>query len=128
MAGILLDTHILFWALANPSKLSSAQKHAIQSISKRYVSATSIYEMGQKIRIGKWPEAEDVWKELNATLAEANTQILPVDLNIARRAAELNWRNRDPFDRMIVATSLVHDLKLVSSDRAFIDLPNEVIR
>ena len=42
--------------------------------------------------------------------------ILPVTPAIALRAAQLDWSNRDPGDRHIVATAIEHRLPLITID------------
>ncbi len=46
-------------------------------------------------------------------------RILPLDLTpqIAVVAADLQWDNRDPADRIIVATAIIHEAPVVTRDR-----------
>ncbi len=49
---VLLDTHLLLWALGSPSKLSRKARQRIDS-SEVYVSAASIWEISIKHALGK---------------------------------------------------------------------------
>ncbi len=49
---ILLDTHVLLWALGEPNKLSLAVRKQIDETDV-YVSAASIWEIGIKSALGK---------------------------------------------------------------------------
>ena len=49
---VLIDTHLLLWALSAPSKLSKLARAMIDT-SEVYVSAASIWEIGIKSALGK---------------------------------------------------------------------------
>jgi len=56
---------------------------------------------------------------LTEALANSGVESLPVTCEIANRAATLSEIHRDPADRIIIATALVHDVKLASLDSVF---------
>ena len=56
-------------------------------------------------------------------LAEQGGITAPLTNDAALLAARFEWPHRDPFDRMLAATALEHDLFLISKDRAFSTLP-----
>lgn len=60
---------------------------------------------------------------LTQALEPAGIELLPVTPGIAARAAELTELHRDPFDRLIIATALVHDARLASVDGTFTRYP-----
>jgi PIN domain nuclease of toxin-antitoxin system len=43
----------------------------------------------------------------------------PIDLETIHRTSELPVYHQDPFDRLLLAQSAVHDLRIVTSDPAF---------
>lgn len=51
--------------------------------------------------------------------AEGDIQVLPVDRPIAIKASQLPEHHRDPADRIIIATALIHEASLVSLDSVF---------
>jgi PIN domain nuclease of toxin-antitoxin system len=114
---IVLDTHAWLWWWAEGDDLSQAARHAIESADAIGITAISCWEVGmlaKKRRIHLDVPAP-VWVE--ETLAVA--RILPLDLTpeIAVAAADLEWDNGDPADRIIVATAIIHDAALVTRDR-----------
>jgi PIN domain nuclease of toxin-antitoxin system len=46
----------------------------------------------------------------------AHLELLPVTAAIWARSVELRWDNRDPADRVIVATASLNDLPIVTKD------------
>ena len=50
---MLLDTHVLVWAMLAPDHLSSRARHALAGSTERVVSAASLYEITYKARLGK---------------------------------------------------------------------------
>lgn len=90
------------------------------------LSAVSLFEINQKVRIGKLDmPAFDAARI--AILRARGLGILPIDAEIMASAATMAWTHagrdhRDPFDRMIAATALVLAVPVVTSDAAFRDL------
>lgn len=91
----------------------------IDAVDMVIVSAVSLYEIGQKLRAGKWPEMEPYRHELIPVVARMGGQVAVVDGQIAEIAATLDWPHRDPFDRIIAATSILTGHRLISADPAF---------
>ncbi|MEX6775747.1 PIN domain-containing protein [Limnospira fusiformis] len=63
----------------------------------------------------KFPETSDRL----AIALEGDIQVLPVDRPIAIKASQLPEHHRDPADRIIIATALIHEASLVSLDSVF---------
>ena len=99
--------------------LSDAARNAIESAEAVYVSPISFFEIGQKVRIGKWPEMEAMVDELPAILVEQGGITAPFTPQICLRASLWDWAHRDPFDRLIAATAEVSELTLISRDGMF---------
>ena len=121
MTSILLDTHTWVWSFANDALLSSRARTAIREADTVYVSPISFFEIGQKVRTGRWPEMQGRVKELPAILKEQGGSIATLTPEICLNASTMNWEHRDPFDRLIVSTALALDVALVSKDSAFED-------
>lgn len=105
MSAVLLDTHAWVWSFAEDGLLSDAARNAIESAEAVYVSPISFFEIGQKVRIGKWPEMEAMVDELPAILVEQGGITAPFTPQICLRASLWDWAHRDPFDRLIAATA-----------------------
>jgi len=109
---VLLDTHLLLWALSQPSKLSPATRKQIVA-AEVYVSAASIWEISIKSALGKLAaKAGDVL----AGIEPAGFSILPITGEHAAKVAELPMLHKDPFDRMLVAQASVEPMLLLTND------------
>jgi len=114
---ILLDTHVLAWALLTPERLSQAATGGLVTSSKRMVSAASLYEMSFKAGLGKWHEIEAFVKnDIPTELEVLEIDVLPATGEIMQLAGGFDWAHRDPFDRLIVATAISHGIDLISAD------------
>lgn len=117
--GILLDTHVWAWSMSNSARLSRPAHLAIAEAELRAVSPVSVFEIAQKVRLGKWQEMEALVPTLVAAVAEQSAFWADVTPDIAHLAGMLDWPHRDPFDRLIAATALVNGWVLVSADTSF---------
>ncbi|OYU17079.1 MAG: PIN domain nuclease [Rhodobacteraceae bacterium PARR1] len=123
MTALLLDTHAWVWSLMAPEMLSDAARSAILGADAVMVSPISFYEIGQKVRLGKWPEMLPHADRLDRLLAEQGGISAPFTPAIALHASLRDWAHRDPFDRMLASTAELAGLTLVSRDPVFGDLP-----
>jgi PIN domain nuclease of toxin-antitoxin system len=113
---LLLDAHVVLWALMDPDAIAAATREAIADPANDVlVSSASVWELAIKRANGKI--------QLPASLAEATDAVgfigLPVTVDDAERAASLPPHHKDPFDRMLIAQANRLDAVIVSRDRAF---------
>ena len=113
---LLLDTHLLLWALSMPDKLDAATRDLVEdSANEVLFSAASIWEIAIKARLGRAdftvrPEAI-VRAALDTGFGE-----LPVRAAVAARVADLPPHHRDPFDRLLVAQAMAEPVRLYTAD------------
>lgn len=112
--NILIDTHILLWALYKKTELSeTAQKLITEKDSIVYVSLASIWEIEIKHSIGKLNVfAFEVLKDSK----EANFKILSIKSEHILGLEELEYIHRDPFDRLLISQAQTEGMKLLTSD------------
>ena len=114
---VLLDTHTVLWATLNPSMLSSlATKIILDTANTLLVSSISAWEIANKVRIGKLPEAELLEKDFTRNMADAGYTLLPLGVEDALRAGRLVGDHCDPWDRTIAAQALALDIPVISID------------
>ncbi len=110
---LLLDTHALIWALAEPERLAEPARQAIEDPANEvFVSAASLWEIAIKCGDGKLQVPDDLERALFA----AGFQALDIRFPHVRRLRSLPMHHRDPFDRILVAQAQQEDLHLVTRD------------
>jgi PIN domain nuclease of toxin-antitoxin system len=125
---ILLDTHILLWALAQPDRLDEETRATIESGATEVLfSAASIWEIAVKAALGR---ADFSVKPAAIAQAALDTGFveLPIRSNAAALVAELPLLHRDPFDRVLVAQAIVEPATLYTADQHLIPYPQIVRR
>jgi PIN domain nuclease of toxin-antitoxin system len=121
LTAILLDTHAWAWSLTGDARLSQRAIAAIAGAEAVFVSPITFFEIGQKVRHGKWPEMQPFVNELPSLLEEQGGRVAVLEPETCLAAALLDWTHRDPFDRLLAATALSSGLPLVSTDAQFDD-------
>ena len=117
---ILIDTHGFLWWLAGNERLSGAARGVIDDPDNSVlVSAASAWEVTTKHRLGKLPGADIVAGDVLAAIQDHGFEPLAITVAHAERAGRLPGPHRDPFDRMLIAQSLAHDLPLLSNESLF---------
>jgi PIN domain nuclease of toxin-antitoxin system len=117
---ILLDTHALLWFLAGDEKLSSKALSTIEDPSTcKVVSIASAWEIVIKASLKRVDFGESAATFLQRELHTNGFEVLPIELSHVTRIEDLPMYHRDPFDRLLVAQSLVEGLPIVSVDGAF---------
>ncbi len=84
-----------------------------------FVSAATAWEIATKHRIGKLPDAEALALDIPGAIVQQKLEGLPVTVAEGMRAGELPGPLRDPFDRMLIAQALAHELVVVSNETLF---------
>jgi PIN domain nuclease of toxin-antitoxin system len=120
VAAILLDTHVVHWWSAEPKRVSTTARTALENADELVVAAISWYELAWLARheriaitvpLRSWLQglAEQL-RTIGVTPAIADTAVgLPASFP------------GDPADRLIYATAIEHGLDLVTKDRAIRD-------
>jgi len=113
---ILLDTHILIWAITTPERLEPPARAAILDAENEILfSAASIWEIAIKAALRRADfvaRPEIVTQEaLDIGFVE-----LPVRATTAARVADLPLLHRDPFDRLLIAQAIEEPAVLYTAD------------
>ncbi len=111
---VLLDTHLVIWALSEPDRLSDEAKNLINDAEQLFVSSASIWEMAIKSSLGKLEAG------LDAVTTELNRQgvvELAISWQHSRQVKLLPHYHRDPFDRLIVSQAICEPLVLLTHDK-----------
>ena len=117
---LLLDTHALIWWLADDAALSKIARDAIEDPdNEALVSAASAMEVVTRHRLGKLPEAALLAQSFEAIVRAEGLVPLPISLRHAALAGGLQISHKDPFDRFLMAQSLIEAIPLVTNEQIF---------
>lgn len=117
---LLLDTHTLLWFLAGHPSLSAPALAAINDpANERWLSPISLLEIAIKVRINKLRLIAPFGVLFPAQLAANRIRLWPIEASHCASMTTLSLHHRDPFDRLLAATTLIEGLTLVSADPAF---------
>lgn len=112
---LLLDTHILLWWVTGDRRLSKAIAHALETPDNDVaVSAASLWEIAIKRALGRIDVDLD---ELISAIAADGFSELPVRFAHTLEIQSLPRHHEDPFDRLLIAQSLVEGRRLVTTDQ-----------
>lgn len=117
---LLLDTHTLLWLVENDPQLSQTALHLlVDPDNDLLLSPVTYWELAIKISIRKYRLAEPLTDYIAEAIQLYGLSILPISVPHAAAIENLPHHHKDPFDRMLIAQSIVEDVALVSSDEAF---------
>lgn len=114
--NVLLDTHALIWWMLDNPRLSRRARAVIGDADAVFVSATSAMEMCTKHRLGKLADVALPATEFAERIAIAGPIEFPLTARHGQLAGNLLIANKDPFDRMLMAQSILDGLPLVSNE------------
>jgi PIN domain nuclease of toxin-antitoxin system len=121
---ILLDTHVFLWFINNDSKLSRDYLDVITDpIHDIYLSVVSVWEAAIKHSLGKLPLPSAATLFIpQQRIAHGIASIAVEEADIAVLAG-LPPLHRDPFDRIMIAQALRHDMIIATVDGAIRQYP-----
>ena len=113
---ILLDTHVLLWALASPRQLGKGGRAAIEDPANEVLfSAASIWEIAIKAALKK-ADFRVSPEEITVAAIESGFKELPVGSAAAARTATLPAHHRDPFDQLLIAQAITEPAVFYTAD------------
>lgn len=117
--SLLLDTHVVIWAMEENPRLSVEAITAFSDGSRAcFVSVASLWEMAIKASLGKLILPASWSDELLHRLTANAIQLLPIAPAHCAGVELLPMHHRDPFDRMLIAQGVHEQLSIVSADTA----------
>jgi PIN domain nuclease of toxin-antitoxin system len=113
---LLLDTHLLVWAMGEPERLPAGCAAMLEDPSNSLVfSVASLWELVIKQALGR-PDFNLEPSLLRQALLSGGWQELPIEASHALAVSQLPPLHRDPFDRLLLAQAQVEGLLLLTAD------------
>jgi PIN domain nuclease of toxin-antitoxin system len=113
---LLVDTHLLLWAAAKSRRLPKEARRLLEDKANEVLfSAASLWEIVIKAALRRSDFTVDV-SLLRPALTEMGFVELAVSGAHAEKLVSLPPVHKDPFDRMLIAQSLVETLVLLTND------------
>jgi PIN domain nuclease of toxin-antitoxin system len=116
---LLLDTHVFLWYISADPQLPGAFRDSIRDPgNEAYLSVASVWEAVIKYGLGKLPlpATPEVYLPRQRELHQITS--LLIDEATFIHLAQLPHLHRDPFDRILIAQALQHDLNVATVDDA----------
>jgi len=125
---ILLDTQVFLWYVTAHSSLPVAMSTAIKdSDNEVLLSGASVWEATIKYARGNLPLPEPAHSYLPRLRQQHGIRSLPIDEGAFGYLAQLPLLHRDPFDRLLIAQAVQHDLWLAAIDTAIRAYPVKLL-
>ncbi len=115
---IVLDTHVLVWLAGDRKRLSAGASEAIHSDGEPAISMASVQEIAYLATRGRLEMDRPTPTWIRDALNVHQVQVLAPTVSVALRAGSLDPDefHGDPADRLIYATAVEHDARLVTAD------------
>lgn len=125
---LLLDTHLLLWAAGSPDRLPAEALHLLADPQNELLfSAASMWEIVIKQSLGREDFQADA-RVLRRGLLDNGYAELMITSEHAVAIASLPPIHKDPFDRVLVAQSMVEGITLLTADSRVAQYPGPVRR
>lgn len=115
---VLLDSNVLVWMFLERTKLT---RRAIEipedDKNEFFVSRTSFWELSATVAAGRLKMPGDSIQYLMDQVAKAPIIVLELEDRYILRTQTLSYHHSDPFDRILVAQALEHDLTIMTADK-----------
>jgi PIN domain nuclease of toxin-antitoxin system len=112
----ILDTHTIIWFLNDDDKLSKTADNTITSKNnKNFVSIVSLWELAIKINLNKF-KFDGGFSAFLELINKNGFEILPLKCKHIHGLFELPFIHKDPFDRILISTSIAEKMPLITAD------------
>lgn len=123
---LLVDTHLLIWAAGFPERMSvEAHELIADTGNDLFFSAASLWEVAIKSSLGRDDFAVDA-RLLRRGLLDNGYGELPVSSEHTVAIDGLAPIHKDPFDRLLVAQSMVEGITLLTADDTVAQYPGPI--
>lgn len=124
----LLDSGVWLWTIASPEKINSRAYEILNDKNNEvYFSAVSSWELSIKAGNRKLQLPSPPEQCIPAFMAKQGLVPLAISHRHSVRVFDLPAHHRDPFDRLLIAQSIVEEMTILTNDRAFEKYPVQIV-
>lgn len=120
MAGrrmIVLDTHAWIYFVDDPKRLGKDAKRVLTRADRIGLAAVSLWELALLVEKRRLVLDRELLSWLEAALGDPRLELLPLTPAVVATAHQIRGAlDGDPGDRLITATALVENARLVTKD------------
>lgn len=125
--NLLFDTHVFIWWADESAKLKASITTALEDENNRlFLSDASIWEMQIKVQLGKIDLKLPLKALIESQQQENEVEILHITTNHILELENLPFHHKDPFDRILIAQSIVEGLTVITVDPEFRAYPVKI--
>jgi PIN domain nuclease of toxin-antitoxin system len=118
--NLLLDTHAFLWHYSGTAGLSQDVKKLTESPENQlFLSIASLWEISIKNSLGKL----ELNTQLDVFFADIDLKgynLLSINTMHILQSSAMPFHHRDPFDRLIIAQSIVESMPVITKDPLFL--------
>jgi PIN domain nuclease of toxin-antitoxin system len=118
---ILLDTCAVIWDALDPNQISARARKAIDRADQHNalaISDISIWEIAMLVKKGRIEIDTSAAHFVDLFLQSRNVAVIQISPEIAELSTHFGADvSNDPADRLIAATSIIHNAQLVTADK-----------
>ncbi|MFA6569166.1 MAG: type II toxin-antitoxin system VapC family toxin [Victivallales bacterium] len=120
---ILLDTHVLIWAVEKPEELGKNSKGLLEDGKNEiFISPVSTLEIAQLINSGRIELNQTLNSWIKKVLRNLKVETVPFTHETAETAYRMQEPfHKDPADRILVATAVLENLSLMTADERILN-------
>ena len=117
---LLLDTHTFIWYVTDNSRLSNQVLELINDEDNQILlSIASLWEIAIKQSLGKLSFNQQFEIFITQQLNFNDFILLDIKVSHLAQVSILPLHHRDPFDRLLIAQSIVESVPILSADTIF---------
>lgn len=117
---IFLDTHVVIWRALEPEKIPTKVRHALEQEEKLRplrICEVSLFEIAMLMKRGRLNTGMNYLEFMDLILTGHKYSVTGINPEIAALAVDFSDQvNKDPADRIILATTIHHKGRLVTAD------------
>lgn len=125
---LLFDTHSFIWWADEPIKLSPTALAALEDENNHlFLSDAGIWEMQIKVQLGKMKLKLPLPDLIESQKRNNDVEILHITTEHILALDNLPFHHKDPFDRLLIAQSIVENFTIVTLDSEFPAYPIKLL-